>query len=131
MEQVRRAIRMNQAVVYWIVPPLGDGGGGAGHRSSWRDPDQHERERELLERTVLESGGRIVELESLEQTPEAFETVLQELRGQYVLGYYPPVAGRAGTWHPTEVKVRDAGLMIRSRVGYYERPQQPGSAQQP
>ncbi len=124
MEQVRQAIRMNQAVLYWIVPPLGEGGGGAGHRSAWRDPEEHERQRELLAQTVLESGGRIVELESLEQTSGAFETVLQELRGQYVLGYYPPVTGRAGTWHPTEVRTRGGRLKIRSRVGYYERPQE-------
>ncbi|MCP4204833.1 MAG: VWA domain-containing protein [bacterium] len=127
MEQVRQAIRMNQAVLYWIVPPLGEGGGSAGHRSSWRDPEDHEKERELLAQTVLESGGRIVELESLEQTSEAFETVLRELRGQYVLGYYPPVTGRPGTWHKNEVKARDGRLKIRSRVGYYERPQQPVS----
>jgi len=124
MEQVRQAIRMNQAVLYWIVPSLGEGGGGAGHRSAWRDPEEHERQRELLAQTVLESGGRIVELESLEQTSGAFETVLRELRGQYVLGYYPPVTGRAGTWHPTEVRTRDGRLKIRSRVGYYERPQE-------
>lgn len=127
MEQVRQAIRMNQAVLYWIVPPMGEGGGNAGHRSSWRDPDEHERERELLAQTVLESGGRIVELESLEQTSRAFETVLRELRSQYVLGYYPPVTGRSGTWHPTEVKAGDGRLKIRSRVGYYERPRQPVS----
>jgi len=124
MEQVRQATRGNQAVLYWIVPPLGEGG-GVGHRSAWRGAEEHERERDLLTRTVLESGGRIVELESLEQTASAFETILAELRGQYVIGYYPPVTGRPGAFHPTDVRVREGRLKIRNRVGYYERPRKP------
>ena len=92
--------------------------------SAWRDGVGHAREIELLRSTVLESGGRIVPLASVEQVGSALETLLRELRDQYVLGYYPSTSKGRGTWHDVELRVRTdrgAGAQVRTQEGYLER----------
>jgi Ca-activated chloride channel family protein len=122
MEQVQKIARQSHAVLYWLrlrrydeqVPFLEI-------FSAWRDGTGHRREMELLNSTVLESGGRIVTLDSLDQVQAALQTVLRELRDQYVLGYYPSGSKGRGTWHDIELRVRGEGIQVRTQEGYVER----------
>jgi Ca-activated chloride channel family protein len=51
----------------------------------------------------------------------AFTDILEELRTQYFLGYYPrAVPPSASGFHRLEVKVRNPGLQVNARSGYYE-----------
>jgi Ca-activated chloride channel homolog len=51
----------------------------------------------------------------------AFTDILKELRTQYFLGYYPrAVPPIAGGYHQVQVKVRNPGLQVNARSGYYE-----------
>jgi len=71
----------------------------------------------MLIDTVLETGGRIVTLASIDQAEAAFREILAELREQYVLGYYPDNALNDGSWHKVTVRLRAAGLRVRTRGG--------------
>ena len=119
MEDVDRVARRSEALIYWIRP------GGAAKEgriyTAWRDDDQHRRELELLERMVERSGGRIVDVKSVQEAEPAFEKILAELRRQYVVGYYPNRDLGDGAWHKVEVKVNGDGLHVRAREGYVDR----------
>lgn len=123
MEQVQRIARQSQSLVYWLH--LGAGTQEAQNFqifSAWRDGVGHARELELLRSTVLESGGRIVPVASIDQVGTALETLLRELRDQYVLGYYPSTSKGRGTWHDVELRVRGVeGNQVRTQEGYLER----------
>ncbi len=122
MEQVRWASSRLQPVMYWIR--LSDGrenDPSAKIKSPWREPASHERELSLLRRTVEESGGRIEDIDRIEDVDKAFQWILEDLRNQYVLGYYPnSKSSRNSPWHDVTVRVRDSALEVRTRDGYLE-----------
>jgi Ca-activated chloride channel family protein len=119
MSRVRRVANLNQAMLYWIRLPRA-GGSDTRRFSSWRSDGEHAEEIALLNRTVEESGGRIVNIESIDQVAGALQKLLRELRDQYVLGYYPTHEKGPGSWHDVEVELRRRGLKVRTRAGYLE-----------
>ena len=88
--------------------------------SAWKGNVEYRREYELLEETVKETGGRIITLESVEEAEGAMREILQELREQYVLGYYPSVSRNDGSWHKVNVRVSSTGGTVRTRNGYID-----------
>jgi Ca-activated chloride channel family protein len=119
MEQVREASRRTEAMVYWIRPDP-PRAGQRSYRSAWRDEETYRREQAALEALVATSGGRVVSLEDREQVPAAFTAVLEEIREQYVLGYYPTRNRDDGSWHRIQVRVGGSGLDVRVREGYLD-----------
>ncbi len=118
MDEVLQTVRRSQALIYWLRLRTGDT--GTGHSSAWRGPESHRREFELLKSAVEESGGRILVLGDVAETGAAFTEILQELRDQYVLGYYPSLNLGDGSWHPVRVRVKGRGLKVRTRQGYVD-----------
>lgn len=75
-----------------------------------------------LRRIVEETGGQAVFPYSMKQIDKAFDSILQEIDGQYSLGYVSTNPERDGRWR--EVKVKLTGrehrdLRLRTRRGYY------------
>jgi len=125
IEDVLWKTKYSQALVYWLRlhrpgQPLLDGGQLVTQYSWWRDADEHKKEFKGLEEVISASGGRIADLHSLEDIAPAFQDILDELRGQYVLGYYPPHQKSDGTWHRVRVNVRGGGVEVRTREGYLD-----------
>lgn len=118
MESVLWKARTGQALIYWIR--LGRRTRYQSFASSWRGPEQNAREYELLEKAVLESGGRLEQVERAEDLEGAFRGILKELREQFVLGYYPSRLRKDGSWHKIRVDVRRPGLSVRTRDGYVD-----------
>jgi len=118
MEEVRAIARGQQVVLYWLRLRREDDDKGARRYSAWRDDEEHKRELGLLHSAIQESGGRILPIDDVRQVASALQTILQELRGQYVLGYNPGVIKGTGTWHPVEVRAR--GAQVRTLKGYTE-----------
>ena len=115
MQQVQWMANQQQPVMYWIrmeTPPS--------HRSSWRSPSEHEQEFEDLKETVEESGGRVETIQRIEEVEQAFQSILEDLRNQYVIGYYPSASTGNDAWHKILVRVRDSNLDVRTRGGYLE-----------
>ncbi len=115
MAQVRWSASQLQPVVYWIrleERPR--------HQSMWRGPDEHEHEHEQFHEMALESGGRIETIHRIEDVGQAFRSILEDLRNQYVLGYYPPKTASKDAWHKILVRVPDPTLTVRARGSYLE-----------
>jgi Ca-activated chloride channel family protein len=72
--------------------------------------------------TLAEStGGRIFYAAGFEELDAAFTDILQALRTQYLLGYYPKnVREEPNLFHPVKVEAHDPLLKITVRSGYYQ-----------
>jgi VWFA-related protein len=121
---VPEALR-SQALVYLIdTAKIGDrarAGSGGEPTSPWRDSRAYRIEAELLARLLADSGGRRLDLRSVDEVEAAFRGVVEELRNHYVLGYYPKARRGDGSWHRLQVEVRRPGVAVRCAGGYVER----------
>jgi Ca-activated chloride channel family protein len=106
--------RAGQSLIYWIQL----GGKHLSFTSAWRDFKGNDREFDELEKAVKESGGRTLAINRIDELEGAFRNILQELRQQYALGYYPTTAKGDGKWHKVEVRLRGSGGRVRTREGY-------------
>lgn len=67
------------------------------------------------------TGGRIFYPGSFDRLDAAFADILQELRTQYMLGFYPKnVREQPRLFHQLRVEVRDPSQRVSTRAGYYE-----------
>jgi VWFA-related protein len=114
-----RAIARRQVTLYWLRLPRRDVDKKVLVTSAWRSAPEHQAELDLLREAVLGSGGRIVDLTSVEEIPTQLTTLLRELREQYVLGIAPRRTGSPGSWHDVRVEV-PGGLQVRTQDGYFE-----------
>lgn len=123
---VLSALRMNdvvwkaqrsQSAVYWIR--LQEGDPDKRFFSAWRNGEANHAEEEALANAVRESGGRIVTLASIDAVDTAYQSILDELRSQYVIGYYPTSLRHDGRWRTVEVRA-PSGLRVRTRAGYID-----------
>ncbi len=110
-------MRRCRSLVYWIALADGDDGSVL---SMWRDVERHAEERAELRRLVEESGGRVIEIETVDRAGRAFAEILAELRRQYVIGYYPTVDLDDGAWHPVAVRLKKKSGKLRTRGGYLD-----------
>jgi VWFA-related protein len=119
MAEVLQKARRSQALIYWIH--LRDPGESEvpSYTTPWRDVEANREEFRTLRETVVESGGRIEEVETIEALDDAFTGILSELRDQYVIGYYPTRAVGDGSWHDVKVRLQTRGS-VRTREGYID-----------
>ena len=117
MQDVLWKVQRSDALIYWIRLQSEE----RSLTSAWRDSDANEAEWHGLEQAVKQSGGRVAELASIHEIEAAFEEIMDELRGQYVLGYYPPNRRADGTWRDVKVDLKGAlGVRLRFRDGYID-----------
>ena len=110
--------RRSRSMIYWVRTGLVDA--RKSHYSAWKGPDDYRRETGQLERLVSESGGRVVPLENIEDAKAVLREIVEELRSQFVLGYYPSAVRKDGSWHKVNVRVRSPELRVRARDGYLD-----------
>lgn len=85
-----------------------------------------------LSALTLETGGEIyrprlnpelsddqIDDQSIRELDGVFERLAEQLRTQYLLGFYPSNEARDGKFRKLEVKVKKPGYTVRSRSGYY------------
>ncbi|MCP4661303.1 MAG: VWA domain-containing protein [bacterium] len=119
MHDVIWLARRSRALIYWIrTDPRNEE--DSSRFSSWKGPASYRTEYRQLTDVVIESGGRIVTIERIQDAGSAFREILAELREQYVLGYYPSDARNDGRWHRVAVRVTRNGLRVRTRGGYVD-----------
>lgn len=71
----------------------------------------------FLNDLVRLTGGRRLEVESLDNVSDAFAEILAESRERYLLSY-TPTGVPAGGWHDVVVRVRGRRAEVRARPGY-------------
>jgi Ca-activated chloride channel family protein len=118
MSDVLWKTRTGQAMIYWIQ--LEGGEKHHSYASAWRNSKENDKEYDTLEKAVVESGGRIQRIDKVAELEGAFRGILQELREQYVIGYYPNDVRKDGRWHDIRVDVDHFGVKVRSRDGYVD-----------
>lgn len=123
VDEVERLARRSQALLYWVRL---DGAAAVTRYNiapgALSTPKEKLGGFHRLEKIVRESGGRIVRLHEPGEIEAAYRDILQELRDQYALGYYPrPELRHDGTWREIEVEVGTPGLAVRTCAGYLDR----------
>jgi VWFA-related protein len=73
----------------------------------------------IARKMTEETGGRVIPVHNERTLEKAFDEISQELRSQYVLGYYPINNNRDGTFRKIQVQIDKPDLKILARKGYY------------
>jgi Mg-chelatase subunit ChlD len=73
--------------------------------------------KEIAER----SGGQVYRADNVASLPQAFAAIADELRTQYLLGYYPINRDHDGSYRKIQVKTSRRDIAIRARPGYRAR----------
>jgi Ca-activated chloride channel homolog len=78
---------------------------------------------QLLDSLSLESGGRLYQVNDIDEMGDIAEKISTELRNQYVIGYRPSELARDGKWRKVKVKITPPPglppLSVYARSGYY------------
>ncbi len=104
------AAQQVDAVVYPIVvvPVSGDAGRNLGGEHA-------------LSTLAASTGGRAFSPQGAAELDRVFIEIVQELRTQYLLGFYPQnVMQQPRSFHSVKVRARPADLHVAARSGYYE-----------
>ena len=73
----------------------------------------------VASRMTSDTGGRVINVRNNNGLEKAFDVISEELRSQYVLGYYPSNPKHDGTFRRIRVDVDRPDLKILARKGYY------------
>jgi len=71
-----------------------------------------------LQAITERTGGRVYQADSFDDTRAAFTAIADELRNQYVIGYYPANGRRDGKYHKIKLELARKGVEVRARPGY-------------
>lgn len=87
------------------------------HQSTTVKNEQRMRLQQIAEIT----GGQAFFPSSIKQLDDMYAKIVNEIRGQYTLGYQSTDARTDGAWRPVEVRLRAdlKGVKIRTRKGYF------------
>ena len=66
-----------------------------------------------------DTGGRVINVHNEKTLAKAFDEISEELRTQYVLGYYPTNAKVDGAFRKIKVEVARPDTKVLARKGYY------------
>ena len=76
------------------------------------------RARSFLASLAETSGGRVFAPSASQELPAIYQSILEELGSQYVLGYVPDNSARDGRLRKLAVVVNRPGIRLRYRPGY-------------
>ena len=97
-------------------PGGGYPGGGGGYP---RNPGPVRQDgRKILQRIALETGGRYFQISKKDTVDDAYASISEELRTQFVLGYTPPKDQATG-YHAIHLTTKDKDQSVQTRAGYY------------
>ena len=66
-----------------------------------------------------DTGGRVISVHDEKSLEKAFQEISEELRSQYVIGYYPANEKHDGQFRKIKVEVKRPDTKILARKGYY------------
>ncbi len=74
--------------------------------------------RNYMRSLAQKTGGRAYQITDITDLEKMFLSVVEELRKQYHLGYYPKNPPKVGQKRKIKVKINQANLVVRSRSDY-------------
>jgi VWFA-related protein len=102
LEAASRSAQEADAVVYAIHYEDREGGGHG-----------------ALRKLSRQTGGRAFKVTPELPLEHIFDTIREEMRSQYAIGYRPPDESADGRFRRLEVKTLTPGLNVQARTGYY------------
>ena len=96
------------------------GGGRGGRGGGQRHPEEPRTDgKKILERISKETGGRFFEVSKKQTVGEIYESIAEELRTQYSMGYTPDKESAASGYHHVQLTAKNKDLSVQTRDGYY------------
>src|SRR4030095_3250310 len=103
-----------------------DGSASRTQRGSTEPPDQitstldklYGEADSYLQTITTRTGGRLYLADTFADTRAAFTAIADELRNQYLIGYYPTSIKRDGKYHKIKLELARKGVDVRARPGY-------------
>ncbi len=74
----------------------------------------------VMDRIAKETGGDAIDAETIDPKTY-FQQIAEELRTSYELAYYPTNPSPDDTFRKIVIRVRQPGLTVRSKTGYFSR----------
>ena len=96
---------------------IGAGGGGT-TSGAGTSRAEYERGENYLEDLAGKSGGRFYRADTAQNLESSFNSIAEELRRQYSIGYYPSETGQTGQRKQIKVRVERPGTIVRARDSY-------------
>ena len=102
-------------------PGSGGGGGRGGHGGGRGRPSEEPRGdgKKILERISKETGGRLFTVSKKESVGQIYDSIAEELRTQYSLGYTPTKGGSGAGYHRITLEPKNKDLTVQTRDGYF------------
>jgi VWFA-related protein len=96
------------------------GGGGSGGRGGGRYPPEPRVDgKKILEQISKETGGRLYEVSKKQAIDQIYDSIAEELRTQYNLGYTPDKGNPESGYHKINLATKQKDLVVQTRDGYY------------
>jgi VWFA-related protein len=73
----------------------------------------------VANRIAKDTGGRVISIRGEKDLDKAFQEISDELRSQYIVGYYPTNTSANGSFRAVKVETTQEGLRVLTRKGYY------------
>ena len=101
--------------------PGGGGGypGGGGGRRGGGETRPSVDGKKIMEEIAKRTGGRYFEAKKKDNLEEIYNSIAEELRGQYLLSYTPDKADADEEFHKIALTAKNADLTVSTREGYY------------
>ena len=120
LDEAIEAVRLAAVPVYAIAVEYGEDSRPASRPGDalWRQL-RSSGEVTPIRRLTDGTGGWTYPIEAAKRCKEICVRVADELRNQYLLGYYPTNPDRDGRWRSIEVRTTRPGITVTTRNGYF------------
>jgi VWFA-related protein len=121
LEKAVETAQRADTLVYSILfeDPNGNRGfGGRGHWGGGRRGGEVDG-RKVLERLSRETGGHYFEVSKKEPIDKVYESLEEELRSQYSIGYTPDTKTASNDYRHIHLATKQKSLIVQTREGYY------------
>jgi VWFA-related protein len=99
------------------------GGGGSGGGGRGRYPQEPRVDgKKILDQISRETGGRLYEVSKKQAIDQIYDSIAEELRTQYNLGYTPDKGNAEAGYHKINLVAKQKDLVVQTRDGYYAEP---------
>ncbi len=95
------------------------GSGGGGHGGGRYPQEVHADGKKILDQISRETGGRLYEVSKKQAIDQIYDSIAEELRTQYNLGYTPDKGSAEAGYHKINLAAKQKDLVVQTRDGYY------------